>query len=61
VGHPGALLAALIPADELQELMDKMDGNHPAGAGVSVVCAPDACFSAAKCHGAAWCVPVSAW
>ena len=33
MGHPGALLAALIPADELQELMDKMDGKGPAMAG----------------------------
>jgi hypothetical protein len=33
VDHPGALLAALIPADELQELMDKMDGKGPAMVG----------------------------
>ena len=33
MGHPGALLAALIPADELQELMDKMDGKGPAVVG----------------------------
>jgi hypothetical protein len=30
VDHPGALLAALIPADELEDLMDKMDGKDPA-------------------------------
>ena len=29
MGHPGALLAALIPADELQELMDKKVGQRP--------------------------------
>ena len=33
VDHPGALLAALIPADELQELMGKMDGKDPAVVG----------------------------
>jgi hypothetical protein len=40
VGHPSALLAALIPADELQELMDKQQagpvkqvGQHPLAPG----------------------------
>jgi hypothetical protein len=33
VDHPGALLVALIPADELQELMGKMDGKDPAMVG----------------------------
>jgi hypothetical protein len=34
VDHPGALLApALIPADELHELMDKIDGKDPAMVG----------------------------
>ena len=34
MGHSGALLAALILADELQELMDKEVGQHPLATGI---------------------------